>query len=118
MLHRELEQLSTGHPMNDALKQLTTTLEEMRATSHCGCVMFGVLNLLCDALMSLSVLWSSMGPDSVGFSSSSNVVPPTDVTEALQSLLQTLKTTEENAQVMLEEIYSVGSFFLQDCLLI
>ena len=112
MLHRELEQLSTGHPMNDALKQLTTTLEEMRATSHCGCVMFGVLNLLCDALMSLSVLWSSMGPDSVGFSSSSNV------TEALQSLLQTLKMTEENAQVMLEEIYSVGSFFLRDCLLI
>jgi len=105
VFHSELEKSNTGCPVSDdALKQFTTILEEMKAASPSGSVVFSSLTLACSMLTFLSSFWSSAGSDSVGFSSSVNVVPSDTVVESIQSLLAMLKVSGENAQVTLAEI--------------
>lgn len=113
VLHRELEKSSAACPISDgALKQFTAILEEMKAGSPSGHAVVSSLNLACSMLTSLSSFSSSVGTDSVGYSSFGTVVPSDAAIESVQSLLQMLKVSGENAQVTLAEIQCRQCFFL------
>ena len=103
MFDSELVKSSSLRDVDDALKQIATTLRDMTATSMCNGAVTKAVASACGMLMSFCGCWWTVA-NPIDLWASHNITSLANIMHSLELLTKTLKTAGENAQVTFAEV--------------